>query len=313
MRPAISFTMYLTDRNRHWKTNEAVSVDRHHGDLEYSHQTSRFYRARLQQALLAHVEPGTIHLRKAFKSVSSSLDTDELLITFEDGSETVADVLLGADGIQSAVRRFFIPTSAPKWIGWVAFRSVFGAKLVEHIPGVLDEAYHWWGPDRTFFSSRLGKNLFTIVGGNYTDPNAPDAPWKDATWNSDGDLGVLKSYYKDWHPMIRQMIDASRYVRMYSNTFASSLETWVHGDGRVTFPETRHMLMEERLLLEDRWPWTMHGRFLGLYSRPSHRTLQSHQEVPSTKPCGFMKQQESHTSIEFSLLYIRIMRLRYSD
>ncbi|KAK4496824.1 hypothetical protein PRZ48_012808 [Zasmidium cellare] len=196
---------------------------------------SRFYRAHLQQALVTHVKPETIHLRKAFQSVESLPDTDELLISFTDESTTTADVLLGADGIQSAVRRSFVPSSAPKWTGWVAFRSVFDAKLVEHIPGVLDEAYHWWGPDRTFFSSKLGKNQFTIVGGNYTDPNAPDAPFKDATWNSDGDLAVFKEYYKDWHPAIRQMIDASPYTRLYPNTFASSLDTWVHGNGQVTY------------------------------------------------------------------------------
>lgn len=151
---------------RHWKTNEVVSVDKHHGEIEYRHRTSRFYRAHLQQALLAHVDTAHIHLGKAFASVCEAMNTDDLTISFDDGSTVSADILLGADGIRSAVRRSFVPHSAPKWTGWGAFRSVFDAKLVEHIDGVLDEACHWWGPDRTFFASRLGKDLFTIVGGN---------------------------------------------------------------------------------------------------------------------------------------------------
>jgi salicylate hydroxylase len=158
-----------------------------------------------------------------------------LTVSFTDGSTTTADILLGADGINSAVRRYFAPDSAPKWTGWVAFRSVFDIKLLEGLDtAILDDANHWASPDRTFFSSRLGQNLFTIVGGNYSDPDAPDAPYKDATWNSDGDINVLREYYKDWNPAVRKMIHASPTTRIYPNTAAPGLDSWIYGQGRVT-------------------------------------------------------------------------------
>ena len=142
---------------------------------------------------------------------------------------------MGADGIRSAVRRRFVPESEPKWTGWVAFRSVFDVSLLDGLDcAVLDEANHWWGPDRAFFASRLGNGLFTIVGGQYCDPDAPDAPYKGAIWNSDGDLSELRNYYREWHPVIRSMIDASPYIRQYPNTAAPALERWSHCDGRVT-------------------------------------------------------------------------------
>lgn len=203
--------------------------------MEERHRTSRFYRPHLQQALLSHVEPGRVHLKKTFSAVEIDHDDDALAISFKDGSVIEADILLGADGIKSAVRRHFVPTSAPAWTGRVAFRSVFDVKLVEHIPGVLEEASHWWGPDRTFFASRLGKDVFTIVGGNQSDPNAPDAPYKDSIWNTDESVESVREMYKDWHPVIRQLLDVTPHVRHYPNTFAEGLESWVHGDGRVTF------------------------------------------------------------------------------
>ncbi|CAK1361718.1 6-hydroxynicotinate 3-monooxygenase [Cercospora beticola] len=220
---------------RHWKTNEVVSVDNHHGPVEYRHRTSRFYRAHLQQALAAHVNPERLHLGKTFVAIEQVQDTGEVEVSFSDGTSKTVDIVLGADGIRSAVRRSFVPSSQPKWTGWVAFRSVFDAKLVQHIPGVLEESYHWWGPDRTFFASKLGKDLFTIVGGSYSDPNAPDAVYKDSTWNSEGDLEVLKDFYRDWHPTVRQIIEATPNVRLYPNTFASALDTWVHGNGNITY------------------------------------------------------------------------------
>ncbi|EME78774.1 uncharacterized protein MYCFIDRAFT_109809, partial [Pseudocercospora fijiensis CIRAD86] len=221
---------------RHWKTNEVISVDEHHGDIAYRHRTSRFYRAHLQQALAAHVDPERIHLNRKFVALAEVQGTGEVLISFANGSTTSADIVLGADGIHSAVRQSFVPKSQPKWTGWVAFRSIFSADLVSHIPGVLDGACFWWSQNRTFFSSKLGKNLFTIVGGNYSDPDAPDALYKTSTWNSEGDLKVLKDFYQDWHPTIRQMIDASPYTRMYPNTFAPALDTWLHGNcSNVTY------------------------------------------------------------------------------
>lgn len=212
-----------------------MSVDRHHQEVDPRHRTARFYRADLQKSLLAHVPASLIHLGKAFSSIETSDVDGAVTITFTDGSTVAADLVLAADGIKSAVRQYFVPGSDPKWTGWVAFRSVFDVKLIEGVEDdVLDEANHWWGPDRTFFSSRLGGDLFTIVGGQYSDPDAADAPYKDAVWNSDGDLRVLQDYYKDWHPVIRKLVDASPYTRLYPNTAAPGLDTWIYGNGRVT-------------------------------------------------------------------------------
>jgi salicylate hydroxylase len=209
-------------------------VDAHHGDIDVRHRTARFFRPDLQKALLAHVPTSNIQLGKAFASVKPDDANGKLKITFDDGSTAIADVLLGADGINSAVRRYFVPDSEAKWTGWTAFRSVFDVKLLDGLDTEIKEANHWWGPDRTFFSSRLGGDLFTIVGGYYSDPNAPDAPYKNATWNSDGDAEVLRDYYKDWHPAVRKMVEASPYTRQYPNTSAPGLDTWIYGDGRVS-------------------------------------------------------------------------------
>lgn len=43
---------------------------------------------------------------------------------------------------------------------------------------------------------RAGKNQFTIVGGFNADPKDPNAPYRDAQWNGEGSMDVLKDYYK---------------------------------------------------------------------------------------------------------------------
>lgn len=205
--------------------------------MEYRHLTSRFYRAHLQQALAKHVDPSRIHLAKAFQSVEFDGQSQKLIITFADGTTATADVLLGADGIHSPVRTFFVPTAKTAWTGWVTFRSVFPrSPHLAHIADLPDEANHFWGPERSLFLSPLGGgDLYTVVGSYQSDPGAADAPWKGSAWNAEGDVGVLREYYRDWSPLVRSIIDATPHTRIYPNVAAEGLDTWVLGDeGRVT-------------------------------------------------------------------------------
>ncbi|KAM0284559.1 hypothetical protein ACHAQH_001925 [Verticillium albo-atrum] len=218
---------------QHYQTNETVSADSHHGKVEYRHRTARYYRPHLQRALLDHIEPGRLHLGKPFNSVSRDTSSQDLIVTFTDGTSIATDILLGADGIHSPVRQAFVPTSSARWTGYLTFRSVFPRSHVQHIPNLPDEAVHIWGPERSLFLSPLAKDLFTIVGSQQSDPEAPDAPYKDSVWNSDGSVDTLRELYKDWSPLVRAVVDATPYTKIYPNTAAKELDTWVLGDGSV--------------------------------------------------------------------------------
>lgn len=94
------------------------------------------------------------------------------------------------------MRQALVPKFKLKWSGLTAFRSVFDESLVESIPGLPEDSAHWWGPDTTFFSSRLGRNMYTVVGGVTVDPDDQDARFKDVSWDDEGDVEVLKEVYK---------------------------------------------------------------------------------------------------------------------
>ncbi|KAK1573561.1 uncharacterized protein LY79DRAFT_410772 [Colletotrichum navitas] len=222
---------------RHAVTGEIVSVDEHRGDVEARHKTARFYRPHLQQALLEHVDAGQMHLGKAFETISNDETTGRLKVGFTDGTSITADLLLGADGIHSGVRSCYVPSSRSKWTGWTAFRAVYPISHVAHIPDLPEEAEHWWGTDRTWFMSKLGKDLFCIVASHQSDPDAADAPYKETVWNTDSDVGLIREHYKGWHRLVRDIIDATPAdsLKVYPNASAHGLESWVMGGGRVTF------------------------------------------------------------------------------
>jgi salicylate hydroxylase len=57
-------------------------------------------RTRLQAALISKVPPGIIQLNKKLVSIHDA-GTQGVHLTFEDGAETIADLVVGGDGIRS--------------------------------------------------------------------------------------------------------------------------------------------------------------------------------------------------------------------
>lgn len=233
----------------HWLTNEVLAWDEYDGPVDERHSTARFHRAHLQRALLrALVEEdpgdggksggggGDVELRlgaraKSFEVVEGQ-DGDKdrgggVVITFEDGTTTEVDLLIGADGIHSKVRRTFAPEHQLKWTGQVALRATFDAGLISGVPDVPEDAVHIVGHETTLFASYLGtndslfasiqycllkvadgdhgfagENQYTIVGNHFCDPDDENAPYHDAKWDGPGDVEFLKSLYKARHHML---------------------------------------------------------------------------------------------------------------
>lgn len=236
---------------RDYRTNEVVAQDTRQDEGDELHWTARYYRPDLQKALAAHVDPADIHLDKAFSSVEWDASSQKLLIKFADGSSATADILLGSDGVRSAVRTFFDPSTKAEWSGWVAFRSVFPKTHVADILKTLedpDEAVHVWGPEgNTLFYSPLGRDLYTIVGSTQI-PNSDEdknAPYANTEWESEGNLEALRALYKGpgWGPVVHGLVDRTPNTQVYPNAaYPQVLNSWILGDqqtqklpyGRVT-------------------------------------------------------------------------------
>lgn len=87
------------DSNRHWKTDQVISVDTHTNVPDPCHHTTRFHRGHLHSALLKHVNSQSIHLNK--KATRAEASEDGISLHFDDGSSAHGDILIGADGIRS--------------------------------------------------------------------------------------------------------------------------------------------------------------------------------------------------------------------
>jgi salicylate hydroxylase len=111
--------------------------------------------SRLQEILASHLPPDSIKLNH--KYVDFEQDANGVQIYFDGGKTATADLLIGADGINSAVRQTLIGDGLPRYSGRISWRAVI---KYEHELLSKDES--------TFIIGTDGKNFNPIdVGGGY--------------------------------------------------------------------------------------------------------------------------------------------------
>ena len=98
------------------------------------------HRADLHRALLATQRPEQVRAGMAVEAVAVGAPAEGAELRFADGSTARADLVVGADGVRSAVRESLHGDGEPRDAGIVAYRGV-----VEH-PGEVP-AGEWWGRD----------------------------------------------------------------------------------------------------------------------------------------------------------------------
>ncbi|KAE8548962.1 hypothetical protein EYB25_009345 [Talaromyces marneffei] len=113
--------------------------------LPLKYRSKRVRRSRLQAALVSKVPPGIIQLNKKLVSIHDA-GTQGVHLTFEDGTETNADLLIGGDGIRSVVRTSLFPEHTTKFTGTTIWRTLIPAKTLYHIHDLFPDTSWWHGP-----------------------------------------------------------------------------------------------------------------------------------------------------------------------
>lgn len=102
------------------------------------------HRGDLQRVLLAHVKPSNLHTAHRCESVQQNGDT--LTLNFADGRKVEADIVLGCDGIHSAIRKALIPEPRERFAAYTCWRGITMK------PAEMDETHvtESWGRGRRF-------------------------------------------------------------------------------------------------------------------------------------------------------------------
>lgn len=154
------------------------------GDAAWPHgawatrPTIRTQRTALQAALLAHVPAGVLQLGKKLTALVD-LDNGDgdgdgggggVRLEFADGAAAVADLVVGADGIRSAVRDAAWPGYRIAFTGTTIWRALLPLGELVARDARFGETGWWHLPASHVYFSPVGEGLGEIAAREYQDP-----------------------------------------------------------------------------------------------------------------------------------------------
>jgi salicylate hydroxylase len=155
------------------------------------------HRADLLTMLLGQLDPGVVHT--GHQCVAFAQDEASASLRFAHGVEITADVVVGADGIHSALQPYVTPPSPPLASGSVAYRGVVSAEAVGWPTGAMR---NWLGPGKHFMAYPVrGGELLNYVGFVPTDVQMRES------WSAPGDPARLAAEFVGWNPIIDAILE----------------------------------------------------------------------------------------------------------
>lgn len=183
------------------------------------------HRADLLDALVAALPPGVVRLGSRVTDVDDGTDT--VRVTLTGGERLDADVLIGADGIHSAVRTALFGPDHPTFSGYVCWRGLVPVERLDgwDLPRVC-EAYY--GPGRSAVSYYVAAGeLYNFVG----IVPAGDG-WRTEDWTAEGDPEDLRADFADFHAPVRAVAAEVSHPLKWAIYDRDPLSRW--SVGRVT-------------------------------------------------------------------------------
>lgn len=211
---------------QHWQSGEVLREARRGADFAARHGGAGYFhvhRADLHAILAGALPAGVLQLGKAL----ADADADGTM-RFADGSSARADLVVGADGVRSAVRTALFGVDAPQFTGQVAWRGIVPVAALPPAVQTLPPGIHI-GPERLFLR-------YPVRGGalvNYAAFVELDG-WQDEGWTIPSTIAELLGHFEGWDRTVREIIAATPPASLFKWALhtRAPLPGWIAG--RVT-------------------------------------------------------------------------------
>ncbi|WP_158768707.1 FAD-dependent monooxygenase [Paraglaciecola sp. L1A13] len=147
--------------------------------------------------------------------------TTKVQVELHDGRKFTCDMLVGADGIRSAVKKCLLPNSSLHFTGHVAWRGTLKSKNVP-VALVKPDANLWIGPSAHLvnYYVRGGEEINIIAVQERKE-------WNDERWNIPGDVVELRRTFEKWHPQVTELLSHLESCFLWGLFGSEPLDKWV--------------------------------------------------------------------------------------
>jgi 2-polyprenyl-6-methoxyphenol hydroxylase-like FAD-dependent oxidoreductase len=189
-------------------------------ETKYGEPAVAIHRADLHKILINALKPGTLYLN--MNCAKFEQDDEKVTVYFENGESDTADLLIGADGIHSVVRKQMFPEIQLRYSGYTAWRGVVETEN-EAALGLTSES---WGMGARFGIVRVNKKRIYWFA-THNQPIGEEA-------TSEQKKSKLLGIFNKWHKPIVHLLDTTPAESILQNDICDIAPFTSWTKGRVT-------------------------------------------------------------------------------
>ncbi len=206
---------------RTWKGRLISKTDATVAARRFGADGCTIHRADLLDVLARSVPADAVTLSARCAAVTTG--DSGAIARFGDGTEVEADVIVGADGIHSAVRTSLFGPGAPQFTGRICYRSVM---RVADLPARGLEPYQglWLGPHGTLVVYGVRRGELVNVVAHYED-----ATYRHESWITECDRAEILERYRKWHASLQEIFAAGDTWYKWALYDRDPIPAWTRG------------------------------------------------------------------------------------
>ncbi len=162
-------------------------------------------------------------IRVGHKCIGLSQTSDRVELRFEAGASAQAEIVVGADGLHSAVREILFGAAKPEFCGIIAWRGVIP---MERVPPSISRTIgtNWVGPGGhvIHYPLRAG-TLLNFVGMRER------GDWTVEGWNVRGTTEEMMNDFRGWHPDVHALIHNVEVPYKWALALRPVMDRWSKG------------------------------------------------------------------------------------
>ena len=206
-----------------WKSGRKIyqTPIKHVYERLYGAPYLHVHRADLHALLVSAVPANRIRLNARVAEVVQR--DDHVEVRLADGEVIACDVLVGADGIHSAVRKAVFGDAPARFTGNMCWRGMVPTDVLP--PGLVPPtASNWLGPEGHVVHYYLRRGaMVNFVAVRET------SNWTEESWTSPSSREELMSAFKGWNPRLLTLFEHASGVFKWGLFDRDPLDAWSRG------------------------------------------------------------------------------------
>ncbi|WP_108261411.1 FAD-dependent monooxygenase [Mangrovicoccus ximenensis] len=217
---------------------------------EYGAPYITIHRGDMHAVQIEALDQSRVHFDHRLTDIEER-DSD-VLLSFANGKQVAAKLVVGADGINSVIREKLLGAEKPRFSGWVGHRALVNMDKLRATGLEYERCVKWWWEHSRHIMAYATKH---DASEYYYVTGVPVDSWDHETGFVDSSREEMEAIFGGSHPMVQGLIDATETVTKWPFWNRDPMGLWSRGRlvmiGDACHPMRPHMAQGACMAIED--------------------------------------------------------------